>query len=189
MKTYIISDHHFFHKNIIKYTRRPFNHEYEMNAYMIEQWNKTVKSEDMVLHLGDFFAGLKGRHEQAKSLINKLNGTKYLIRGNHDHYTNEEYINMGFKNVGDFLIKGNILFTHYPLAVDEKYKQPGHDLTQRLFEKNEIITIFHGHRHSSNPKIQEFENHVNVCVEQYDYIPQDLYKILEDRNELVYLKS
>ena len=40
--TYWTSDTHFSHANVIKYCNRPFKNVDEMNATLIENWNKTV---------------------------------------------------------------------------------------------------------------------------------------------------
>lgn len=178
-KTFVTSDHHFFHKNIIKYCERPFPHEYEMNSFMIEQWNKVVSPNDTVLHIGDFFAGLKGRKKHANGIVEKLNGKKYLIRGNHDHFTDAEFKAMGFEFVGDYLIKSKILFIHYPSVFDEKYKKPGNVLAKRLVEENDIKLIIHGHRHSANPDTPEFSNHFNVCVDLHNFAPVELISIIK----------
>lgn len=54
----------------------------EMDEWMIEQWNNTVRpKKDEVVILGDFCLG-KG--ERANELLQRLNGKKYLITGNHD---------------------------------------------------------------------------------------------------------
>lgn len=75
------SDHHFDHKNIIKYCERPFSTIHDMNETMIERWNECVEPGDIVFHLGDFaFANLK-RHQE---ILDRLNGTIRLIKGNHD---------------------------------------------------------------------------------------------------------
>ena len=57
MNVFVISDHHFYHENIIKYCNRPFNSLREMNYTMIEKWNSVVSENDTVLHLGDFSFG------------------------------------------------------------------------------------------------------------------------------------
>lgn len=80
MKWYT-SDTHFWHKNIIKYSNRPFNSVEEMNEELIKRWNQRVKPDDEVYHLGDFgFAPI----DKLQSIFNQLNGKKYFIKGNHD---------------------------------------------------------------------------------------------------------
>jgi calcineurin-like phosphoesterase family protein len=114
---WLISDTHFGHKNIIKFTDRegihirrrmknldgseplassdgwalslfrPFNDIHEHNQYLTEKWNSVVKPQDHVWHGGDFGSFQAKRH---------LNGVINLIVGNHDedfqHYVNgEEY--------------------------------------------------------------------------------------------------
>ena len=78
---YFIADTHFNHENIIKYCNRPFKNTYKMNEYIIQKWNSVVKKDDTVYHLGD--VGF-GSLQEVKSLVERLNGTKILIKGNHD---------------------------------------------------------------------------------------------------------
>lgn len=78
---YFIADTHFNHPNIIKYCNRPFKNTYEMNEYIIQKWNSVVKKDDTVYHLGD--VGF-GSLQEVKSLVERLNGTKILLKGNHD---------------------------------------------------------------------------------------------------------
>ena len=81
MKIYVTSDTHFNHENIIKYCKRPYENANKRNESLIKNWNKVVKKEDDIFHLGDFGFGTK---EELKSIFNRLNGKKYLIMGNHD---------------------------------------------------------------------------------------------------------
>ena len=81
MKEYVTSDLHFGHTNIIEYENRPFKDVEQMNNYLIEIWNEKVKVDDIVYILGDFswYNGIK-----TNEILEKLNGQKILIRGNHD---------------------------------------------------------------------------------------------------------
>ena len=81
MTIWFTSDTHFGHKNIIKYSNRPFETKEEMDFKMIENWNKRVGRADTVYHLGDFcFMD----EQSGQSILNRLNGKKHLIIGNHD---------------------------------------------------------------------------------------------------------
>lgn len=80
MATWITSDQHFGHRKVIEYCGRPFSDVEEMNKAIIERHNAIVKPEDTVWHLGDF--ALDDR--LVKSFLDKLNGRKILIPGNHD---------------------------------------------------------------------------------------------------------
>ncbi len=48
------ADHHFNHRAVIDYCRRPFTDVDEMNAQLIRRWNVLVKPEDEVFYCGDF---------------------------------------------------------------------------------------------------------------------------------------
>ena len=115
MKIYIISDTHFNHKNIIDYCNRPFKDINEMNNTIIDNWNKYVKKEDIVYHLGDFFLGSKF---DLKDIVDRLNGTIYLIRGNHDRLTVKSYEDCGIivlKNAPIIMDDYKIMLSHRPL--------------------------------------------------------------------------
>ena len=56
MKFFVIGDTHFLHENIIKYCNRPT----DFNKLIIKNWNKVVKAEDVVIHLGDVACDFTG---------------------------------------------------------------------------------------------------------------------------------
>lgn len=85
MKKWFISDTHFPHTNIIKYTGRPFETVEEMNRCLINHWNDYIGKDDQVFFLGDF--GL-GDMDHLQSICSQLNGNKICIRGNHDKNAN-----------------------------------------------------------------------------------------------------
>lgn len=80
-RVFFSADCHFDHANIIKYCNRPFNTVEKMNNTIVTQWNKKVKQDDLVYHVGDF--AYKGQNS-AKYWQKRLNGDIVHIRGNHD---------------------------------------------------------------------------------------------------------
>ncbi len=81
MSLWFVSDNHFGHKNIIKYSNRPYSSVEEMDEQMIQAHNAVVRDKDVVWFLGDFaFA----RWERIAAIGERLNGEKHLVYGNHD---------------------------------------------------------------------------------------------------------
>ena len=78
---FFTSDTHFGHENIIKFCNRPFKTTQEMDDTLIQNWNNTIGPEDTVFHLGDFAFG---GSQVWNNALNRLNGHKVLIIGNHD---------------------------------------------------------------------------------------------------------
>lgn len=112
-RLFALSDHHFGHENIIKYCNRPVSDAAEDRERMIEAHNRIVKDEDVVIFVGDLTASHQGRH-WLPDILKRLNGKKYLVRGNHDHLTVTKYTQMGILAVRDVMIVGEYIFCHYP---------------------------------------------------------------------------
>jgi calcineurin-like phosphoesterase family protein len=82
-KLWFISDTHFYHENIIKYCNRPFKDVFEMNEVLISNWNNLVKPSDDIIIAGDFIHS--GNLQLVHSIMDRLNGDKWLCYGNHDY--------------------------------------------------------------------------------------------------------
>jgi len=85
MNIYFTSDNHFFHKNIKKFcpdTRQGETPE-EMSELMIQKWNADVGQYDHVYCNGDFSFGWGNNTGKT---LDRLNGIKYLVKGNHEKY-------------------------------------------------------------------------------------------------------
>lgn len=148
MKTYITSDLHFGHKNIMKFcpiTRARFKDDVVyMNQAMVKEWNDLINPEDTVYILGDvaFMSG-----SDAGRLINRLNGRKILVEGNHDRKTLQDATFRGaFAEVHKYLditYNGHkIVMFHYPIAEwDQMHRGALH---------------FHGHLHGNTSGLEKF---------------------------------
>lgn len=81
MATFFTADTHFGDTGILR-QRAVFTSIGDHDAALIARWNETVGVADEVWHLGDFAAGAS--RERCAEIFAGLNGTKRLIRGNHD---------------------------------------------------------------------------------------------------------
>lgn len=87
MRIYYIADPHFGHERIIQLCDRPFSSVEEMDEAMIRNWNARVTADDTVYIVGDFW---HNGTTPANAILKRLNGKKYLIRGNHDRWMDRE---------------------------------------------------------------------------------------------------
>jgi len=158
MSIFITSDHHFYHKNIIEYEKRPFNTVDEMNKAMIEKWNSVVKVNDEVYHLGDF--ALQSNTEEMRKLIKNLNGIIHLILGNHDWTKPFRYIRSGIESVHTSLYLDEFFLIHDP-----------HNQKQIFYPLKQGKHILHGHMHSKKMNDDRF---TNMSVEHWDYTPVEI---------------
>jgi len=158
--TFVISDHHFYHENIIKYCNRPFKTVEEMNYKMILRWNKIVGKNDTVLHLGDFSFGNK---KMVSDIRKKLNGEIFMVKGNHDKHGVKWYDDCGITLTKKPFTENNILFSHARKEVEK-----------------ETINI-HGHWHNYKPLSENINNvkFYNVSVENLNYTPIRIGDLIE----------
>lgn len=166
---FVISDTHWFHKNIVKYCNRDLGH----NEIMEKRWHETVGIDDTVLHLGDIvFTRDKAKQDRFfKDIAPYLPGNKFLILGNHDRDDwIDRYQAAGFTVIPPFGFeyKGYYVdFDHYPT----------------LGLRNHRRIRVHGHIHN-NTFHDEFTSNdlggnINVSVEVIDYTPQPIIELLD----------
>ena len=106
---YIITDTHIGHANMVRLCGRPEN----FSELVLAAWEKRVKPEDTVIHLGDIAWG-----DEHLARVMAMPGKKILVRGNHDPHSLEEYMDRGFAlacNEFAMNLDGmKVLFTHRP---------------------------------------------------------------------------
>jgi len=115
---FFTSDLHLHHSNILKYSRPQFQTIDEMHEALIDSWNAKVGKLDSVYILGDIAFGKD--IETTCDILEKLNGEKWLVSGNHDKYNllNPLFTSM-FKGISPYMelsIDGDFLvLCHYPI--------------------------------------------------------------------------
>ncbi len=115
---FFTADPHFFHEGIIGHCGRPFKDAQEMGEALIRNWNAVVPRDGQVFVLGDMF-WKKGDMEKCERVMQRLNGKKWLVAGNHDLFSREDYLALGFEDARDYLEasleKQVLVLSHYPL--------------------------------------------------------------------------
>ena len=160
---FIVSDTHFGHSNILKFTdsntgnkvRPEFSCVEEMNEVMVDRWNSVVRDEDIVYHLGDVYFG------DGHKVLNRLKGRKRLILGNHDN-GKASYLQCNFQKIlmwrmfPDF----NCVLTHVPIHESGMYS---------------VMYNLHGHIHQN---ASPTDRHINCSVEVQNYTPKHIEELL-----------
>lgn len=117
-KVFFTADTHFYDQRVLRFRPR-YKDIDEMNEELIRRWNETVPPDGVVFHLGDFMVGSS---ELVTDLVNRLNGTILLIKGNHDELavfrsyqikSKTKLIMLGKERVIG-LNRHKIIMNHYP---------------------------------------------------------------------------
>jgi len=156
--TWVISDTHFGHYNMVKLCHRPLN----FNERIIDKWKKLVRPEEDVLHLGDLAIFFGSLHNMWAEMAADLPGNKYLIKGNHD----KEKSYRGFTVIPEQLV--NIDGVWYYFTHDPKPHEDWWDIN------------IHGHMHGNKNHEYEYplDRHIDVGVDVFGFRPVRLEEIL-----------
>ncbi len=118
--TWVISDLHLGHRNIIEFepsrlvATEEGNYE-NQEEMLIAKWNAVVKAGDHIIILGDYaFKGIK-------EYTRRLNGNIELVRGNHDKRSSHAYYDAGFSYVYDTITQHDDIGNYWHLDGDDTY--------------------------------------------------------------------
>jgi calcineurin-like phosphoesterase family protein len=169
------SDTHFCHEKEFLWKPRGFNSVEEMNEALVENWNKVVKPEEPVYHLGDLALT---DMEKALPYLMRLNGTIYWIRGNHDTRKKIDYFMDECPSIWDIgyadvlkIGKHSFFLSHYPT------------LTCNFDEKkfSQHVINLHGHTHQQTNWLHAdnpFMYHVGV--DSHNCTPVHIDEVITD---------
>ena len=136
-----------------------------MDNTLKNNWNKIVSKDDTIYILGDFTLYGSENISKVRSIVNKLNGRKILVIGNHDRLSPQQYIDVGFHAV---------VYPYLEL-------QPGwflmHD-PSLVTALDEYEICLCGHVHSLFFDIPD-KKVLNVGVDLWNYKPVSLEQIIK----------
>lgn len=163
-ETWFTSDTHFAHDNILKFEPevRPFETIDEHDQALIKNWNSVVADGDLVWHLGDLLF-----KRDREWLLSHLNGTKFLILGNHDKFKPEFYSKYFARVRGASKFDRDIICTHYPVHTCQ-------------FPR--YILNVHGHLHKNS--LEDYR-YFNVCTSLHKLTPVHISIILQRKKDLI----
>ena len=153
----VFSDLHLGHENILRYTNRPFRDVDHMNETLWDHLAAGLAPDKALVVVGDM-AMREALNAVTWQQIRDLDcRQRHLVLGNHDLTGAGQVRAQGFDRVWSLMLTGGeppLIWTHYPLdEVPDGY-----------------INI-HGHVHDDPPRRTP---HINVSVEQLDYVPVPL---------------
>ncbi len=148
-KCFFIADLHLGHKNILNFhgNLREGRNIKQHDEWLVRQWNSVVGPNDQVYVLGD----VAFNKEAMKSCLPRMNGQKFLVRGNHDKFDTLLYLEY-FDNVYGLIKKHGYWLSHAPI----------HEGSLR--DRKNI----HGHVHD---KAINDDRYICVSVEQLYGVP------------------
>lgn len=188
------SDTHFSHSRIIEYCNRPFGNVEEMNQAIVDRFNSVIQPEDTLYHLGDVALG---KMDESLSWVNKINGHKILLAGNHDRLWpwfkgqnhemwHHKYVEAGFEAVhlgtGQVEIwRQRFLMCHFPYVGDSR--ESDRYVQHRPVDNG--IPLIHGHTHSAAKYSESLAGttQIHVGVDAWNFYPVSA----EDIQEIMYL--
>lgn len=169
-RTWVAGDHHFGHKNIVKFTDEDgkllrgsvFATPEEHDEGLIERHNRLVSPGDRVYLLGDVCIS-----RRSIPLLARLNGRIVLVKGNHDIFALKDYTPY-VDDIRSCVVQkdqdGNkVILTHIPLHPDCLGR---------------FGTNIHGHLHQN--KLND-PRYVCVSLEHTNYEPIQVHEALKLR--------
>ena len=113
---WLVSDTHFGHEKTCTVFKRadgtplrPFASAEEMDETMVARWNERVRPNDKVYHLGDVVINRK-----SLKILSRLNGDKVLIKGNHDIFKLDDYLEH-FREIRAYHVMNGMILSHVPV--------------------------------------------------------------------------
>lgn len=172
-KIWLSSDFHFCHDREFIYKPRGFESVEEMNAAIVENWNKVVHYDDLCFVLGDIM--LKD-NEKGLKLLSQLNGRLIIIVGNHDTAARIDLYKecrnveglayalvMGYK-------KHHFFLSHYPSFTGNLEKEAFSQMTINLY----------GHTHQKSNFYNDIPFMYHVGVDSHNCAPVLLNNIIRE---------
>lgn len=166
LNSWVVSDPHFDHLNIIEYSQRPFCDVEHMNRTILDNWHQCIHKDDLVFFLGDMCFGRNSR--SAKWWLEQLSGRIVYVKGSHDHGIRSTSVGSNVLCVVDMCIAvvdgTSLLLSHEPYV---------------RFSNRWKGWIVHGHIHNRLPHLIPQYKQINVSLDVTDFKPVTMHHVLD----------
>lgn len=146
-RTFGIADLHLGHQNMA--IKRGFTTVEEHDEFIIANWNKVVNKKDNVIIFGDVTMEKKNSYY----LLNRMNGRKTVIGGNHDRPQDSEELLKYVSGICGMMKRRGFILTHCPIHESQL---------------EEFYVNIHGHVHE---RTLQDERYINLSCEVIGYTP------------------
>ncbi|MFH1638207.1 MAG: 2'-5' RNA ligase family protein [Candidatus Woesearchaeota archaeon] len=160
-KTFITSDLHLDHTNIIKYCKRPFLNKEDMNKTLVNNWNNIISNKDTVYFLGDLAYGRGSKN--TNYWLKQLNGKIIFIKGNHDKSDRIKFHETYVLEYGGY----KFFLSHEPEQVPKDW------------DGWAICGHHHNHKLEEYPFINKKNKIINVSTELTKFRPVDMDELIK----------
>ncbi len=159
--TWLITDTHFFHDEIVKHCGRPDNHL----QLIMNNLRYCLAPQDLLIHLGDV---IFYKYPELKAMMDSIPGTKVLTIGNHDKKSISWYMRNGFAFAATMFQIGDVIFSHKPIS----------PLPSGV--KLNIHGHWHNIKHHDIPDFYNNQQYRLLAIENTDYKPVKLSEFKEN---------
>jgi calcineurin-like phosphoesterase family protein len=162
-----IADLHLGHKNMA--LKRGFTTVEQHDEHIIEKWNSVVHKRDITYILGDVTM------EKAEyDILNRLNGRKYVVLGNHDKLGHTRKLLEYVDSVAGMMKYKGVMLTHcpmHPMELEYRFNKNIHGhIHEKLVERD--FTLF------GIPLFKRVDKrYICVSCEHVDFTPKTLEEL------------
>lgn len=169
---------HFGHNNILRFDNRPFESSAEMDEALIERWNRKVQPEDAVYVIGDAFWK---NEEDSISIMKRLNGKKFLIKGNHDRIHGR--LGNEWVSVNDILeivdCYRRVVMCHYPMMFYNGQHNGAYMLYGHVHNSREWLLVEKWRKELACNQIPNKIINVGCMLDYMNYEPRTLDELID----------
>lgn len=179
IETYFIGCLHLQHRNMANH--RGFQDEFYHDEYLIEQWNKVITGKKSIVYiLGDVTMEKKAPYY----LLDRLNGTKHVVLGNHDRRQDVPELLKYVETVGGSVDWKGCMLTHVPIHPNEVhfYRYNIHAHIHHINKLEEMYT-YDSYKDPDSKVMPTKDKYLCVDAKLLDFKPRTIEELISMKKE------